>query len=266
MDYIKSQAKNIRKISSGHRKWYQAKNIWGERYMKEKKDDLTQERDDRETNIILKYLPRNCKRILDAPCGYGRIASNLAAYGYDVTGIDISNYFVTIARERAAQKALKISYITGDILRKRAPGKFDAVLNIFTSLGYFESDEKNELFIKKLCQYVKPGGRLIIEIINPLALLANYKHKEIKTLRDGTKLRFERFFDFRTSTSITRIREVRRNGRLNNLVHIIKLYYPHELISICEEFGCGLLTMLDGNGEEKDIKNSLRIWLVFQKD
>src|SRR3989344_8539547 len=147
MDYIKSQAKNIRKISSGHRKWYQAKNIWGERYMKEKKDVLTQERDDRETNIILKYLPKNCKKILDAPCGYGRISNVLASQGYDVTGIDISKYFINIASEQSTKKDLKVLYSIGDIFKSKLPGKFDAVLNIFTSIGYLESDKKNELFI-----------------------------------------------------------------------------------------------------------------------
>jgi hypothetical protein len=71
MDYIKYQDKAIRKITSGHQDWYKASSsVWGERYMKEKENILTKERNKKETRIIVKYLPRNCKSILDAPCGY----------------------------------------------------------------------------------------------------------------------------------------------------------------------------------------------------
>ena len=266
MNYIKYQDKTIRKIAGGYQNWYKAKsNVWGERYMKEKENILTKERNKKETRIIVKYLPRNSKSILDAPCGYGRISNSLAVLGYKVTGIDISDYFINLARKQAKQQELTASYIVGDILDKKIPGKFNAVLNIFTSLGYLEDDKKNELFIKRLCQYTKSGGRLIIEIINPIALTKDYKEKESVLLKDGTKLYFNRYLDFRTSTSVTKIREVKKGGKAKNVVHVIRLYYPHELINICRKFGCDLIDILDQNGKTKDIKNSLRIWLIFQK-
>jgi hypothetical protein len=106
---------------------------------------------------------------------------------------------------------------------------------------------------------------LIIETINPIALTKNYKEKEAALLKDGTKLYFNRYFDFRTSTSVTKIREVGRGSKQKTLVHIIRLYYPHELINICGRFGYHLIDILDHNGKAKDIKNSLRIWLIFQK-
>lgn len=266
IDYIEFQKEDISKISYGHQKWYQANsNIWGERYIKEKERILTRERSKKETRIIVKHLPQKCKKILDAPCGYGRISNNLSALGYEVMGIDISDYFINLARKQITRKGLKVSYVVGDIFKKKVSGKFDAVLNIFTSLGYFENDKKNELFIGKLCHYVKPGGRLIIETINPIALIANYKKKETAVLKNGTRLYFERFLDFRTSTSVTKIQEVKQNSSPRNLVHIIRLYYPHELINICRKFGCNLVELLDENGRVKDIKNSLRIWLIFEK-
>jgi len=266
MDYIKYQDKTIRKITSGHQDWYKASSsVWGERYMKEKENILTKERNKKEARIIVKYLPRNSKSILDAPCGYGRISNSLASLGYKVTGIDISDYFINLAKKQAKQQGLNVYYIVGDILNKKIPGKFDAVLNIFTSLGYLENDKKNELFIKRLCQYTKRGGRLIIEIINPVALTKDYKEKEFVLLKGGTKLYFNRYFDFRTSTSVTKIREVKRGSKTKNLVHIIRLYYTHELINICRKFSCDLINVLDQDGKEKNIKNSLRIWLIFQK-
>lgn len=266
MNYIKYQDKTIRKIAGDHQDWYKARSsVWGERYMKEKKNILTKERNKKEARIIVKYLPRKGKSILDAPCGYGRISNSLAALGYRVTGIDISDYFINLARKQAEQQGLTVSYIVGNILDKKIPGKFDAVLNIFTSLGYLEDDKKNELFIKRLCQYTKQGGRLIIEIINPIALTKDYKGRESVSLKDGTKLYFSRYLDFRTSTSVTKIKEVKKSGKVKNVVHIIRLYYPHELINICRKFGCDLIDILDQDGKIKNIKNSLRIWLIFRK-
>ena len=262
MNYIKYQDKKIAKISVGYQNWYKARsNIWGERYMKEKEDVLTAKRNKKETSIIIKYLPKNCKKIFDAPCGYGRISNNLATLGYNVTGIDINSYFINLAKKQAGQKKLSASYVVSDILEKKIPGRFDAVLNIFTSLGYFENEKKNELFIKRLCQYVKIGGRLIIEIINPIAITKNYKKKGKTTLRDGTNLYFNRYLDLRTSTNITEI----RSDKQKRIIHIIRLYYPHELANICRKFGCELIEILDQDGKAKDIKNSPRIWLIFQK-
>jgi SAM-dependent methyltransferase len=125
---------------------------------------------------------------------------------YRVTGIDISDYFINLAKKTSQTARINVFYIVGDIMHKKIPGKFDAVLNIFTSLSYLENDRKNELFIKRLCQYTKRGGRLIIEIINPVALTKYYKEKESVLLKDGTRLYFNRYFDFRTSTSVTKIR------------------------------------------------------------
>jgi len=112
MDYIKYQDKTIRKITSGHQDWYKASSsVWGERYMKEKENILTKERNKKEARIIVKYLPRNSKSILDAPCGYGRISNSLASLGYKVTGIDISDYFINLAKKQAKQQGLNVSYI-----------------------------------------------------------------------------------------------------------------------------------------------------------
>lgn len=267
MDYINQQDKNIRNIFSKYQKWYQAgSDNWGDRYMREKRDILTKKRNEKEARIILKNLSKNCKKILDAPCGYGRISNILASRGYDVTGIDIDKYFIDIAIRQSAKKNLKVVYLIGDILKKKLYGKFDAVLNIFTSIGYLESDKKNELFIKRLCDYVAPSGRLVIEVVNPIALLANYRTEDTAIMRDGATLYYKRFFDIKTSTTISRTREVERNGRSKSIAHIIRVYYPHELINICEKFDCHLVSILDHNGNKKDIKNSMRIWMVFEKN
>jgi SAM-dependent methyltransferase len=44
---------------------------------------------------------------------------------------------------------------------------FDAVVNLFTSFGYFDEDEENALVIKEIERLLKPGGKFIIDFLNP---------------------------------------------------------------------------------------------------
>jgi 2-polyprenyl-3-methyl-5-hydroxy-6-metoxy-1,4-benzoquinol methylase len=76
-------------------------------------------------------------RILDIPCGIGRISVPLAKLGYDVTGVDLSPYFIRVARRKARQfgvaKRTKFSVglmtKVGSLFSKES---FDAAMNVFT--------------------------------------------------------------------------------------------------------------------------------------
>ncbi|MDZ7630424.1 MAG: M14 family zinc carboxypeptidase [Gemmatimonadaceae bacterium] len=76
--------------------------------------------------------------ILDCPCGQGRHAHLLAEAGYDVTGIDYSMPLLRIAKARGTGKRLR--YRRGDMraLPASFSSRFDAVLNLFTSFGFFD--------------------------------------------------------------------------------------------------------------------------------
>src|SRR5687768_2926678 len=76
-------------------------------------------------------------RILDVPCGQGRHAHLLAEAGFNVDGVDYSPTLLRIARKRGTGARLR--YRRGDMRRLPGPwkGRFDAVLNLFTSFGFF---------------------------------------------------------------------------------------------------------------------------------
>ncbi|MEK6841461.1 MAG: helix-turn-helix domain-containing protein [Nanoarchaeota archaeon] len=256
----------IEKLFKNSEKWYlPSSGLWDERYMVEMEGLLTKERNKKECRIIKRYINKKNKKILDAPCGYGRISNLLVSNGYNVTGVDVNSYFIDIAKTEAEKNNLKVKYITEDIFNFNEKNKYDVVLNIFTSMGYFESDEKNELFIKKLCEFLKIGGILIIETVNPFGILKNYKNKEFFVTNNDTKIFQERFFDYRTSTNIERITDKYSDGRIFKGLHRVRLYYPHEIIKICQKYGLRNLDILDGDGKRKNILNSMRMWLIFQK-
>jgi 2-polyprenyl-3-methyl-5-hydroxy-6-metoxy-1,4-benzoquinol methylase len=256
----------LKKLFKSSKKWYLPNSgLWGERYMKEIQSILTEERSRKEFNIIKRYIDGKNKKILDAPCGYGRISNLLGAAGYNVTGVDINAYFVDIAKKGADKKRLAVNYLIKDIFSFNPKNKYDVVLNIFTSIGYFESDDKNEFFIKKICDLVRSGGTLILETINPFGVLKRYKNKEVSITNDGTKIVQERFFDPKTSTNIERITDYYPNGKIFKGLHCVRFYYPHELIKICEKYGLKNVDILDGNGRKKNLLNTIRMWLIFKK-
>src|SRR5436190_20649919 len=88
------------------------------------------------------------RRVLDLACGSGRHALSFARRGYiDVTGIDLSPTLLAEARHSAEFEGLPVRFFERD-MRDIPEERFDLTLNLFTSFGYFESDEENAAVIE----------------------------------------------------------------------------------------------------------------------
>ena len=146
-EYLKNQIPSIQKMTRKHQRWYLPNTgVWGKRYMKEADILLNNQRSDKETDIIKKIVCNKNLKILDVPCGYGRISNRWAKQGFNVVGIDINKVFIKITQKDAENKKLKIKYLVRDVFSNSSRDKYDVVINIFTSIGYFESEEKNLFF------------------------------------------------------------------------------------------------------------------------
>ena len=91
---------------------------------------------------ILSWLPQDLhgKRLLDAGCGTGALAFELAERGADVVGVDISPQLIEIARTRTpANVAGRLSFVAGDMTAARH-GTFDYVVAM-DSLIYYSADD-----------------------------------------------------------------------------------------------------------------------------
>jgi len=102
-------------------------------------------------------------RVLDLCCGPGRFSIELARRGFRVTGVDRTVLYLNEARKRARQQGLKVEFVREDMRRFVRTKAFDACINMYTSIGYFE-DPADDL---KVCQNVyrslRPGGRFLIQ-------------------------------------------------------------------------------------------------------
>jgi ubiquinone/menaquinone biosynthesis C-methylase UbiE len=138
--------------------------VFGESYLHFYLPRLTEARNQAEAAEIIDTLGlKPGDRVLDAPCGHGRLSNLLAAVGILVTGVDSSADFLDKARSDSGEAGTGTEYRQGD-LRDLPVGDdgFDAVINWFTSFGYFGDDE-NEQVLREFHRVLRPGGMLLIE-------------------------------------------------------------------------------------------------------
>ena len=100
-------------------------------------------------------------RVLDVPCGAGRLSVPLAARGATMTGIDISPAFIDAARQAASAAGVSARFSVGD-MRELPRGAFDAVFCFGNSFGYLD-DAGNEAFLESAAAALVPGGRFALD-------------------------------------------------------------------------------------------------------
>ena len=97
---------------------------------------------DRMRDLLIAQMPEDLRgaRILDAGCGTGALAFELAKRGADVVGVDISPQLVDIAKKRRPERvAGSLTFFAGDMLDKSL-GRFDHIVAM-DSLIYYSADD-----------------------------------------------------------------------------------------------------------------------------
>lgn len=153
---------------------------------------LYKHRDDNEARYFLDnivsylHLPSD-SRLLDLACGRGRHSVYLNQKGYDVTGLDLSPQNILFAG-RFANPTLRFD--VHDMRRVYRENYYNGVFNLFTSFGYFESEEENQQVIHSMYAMLQPGGRTVLDYLNAECLVVQEQTVE-KTI-DEIQFRFRK--------------------------------------------------------------------------
>lgn len=98
-------------------------------------------------------IPRG--RVLDAPCGGGRVTLLLAGRGYEMTAGDLSDSMIEITREKIAAADLKISVEKQDVERLTYPDRnFDSIIS-FRLFHHFPDADIRQRAIRELCRVAR---------------------------------------------------------------------------------------------------------------
>ena len=198
-------------------------------------DELTDARSDAEVSWVVKLLEIDRPvRILDLACGFGRHALRLAALGHTVTGVDYTPGFLALARQKAAEMGVQVDFRQGDMRQVSFVNEFDRVLLLFTSFGYFE-DSENEQVIKNMARALKPGGWLMFDVQNRDTVLKDLPPADV--IEKGGDLLINRLsFDALTGRFHNR-RIVVRDGIRKDKPFSIRLYNATEMRDLLERAG-----------------------------
>ena len=110
-------------------------------------------------------------RIWDLACGKGRHAISLNKMGYDVTGTDLATNSI---EEASRSKNKTLDFEVHDMREPYRKNYFDAVFNLFTSIGYFKEESDNFLVFKHVADSLKPGGEFVVDFFNAAKVRATY--------------------------------------------------------------------------------------------
>ena len=128
--------------------------------------------------------------VFDCCCGPGRHSLELAQQGCRVTGLDLSQGYLDLAREEAVKRSLTVEFIHKDVRTIDYENKFDGIINMFTSFGYFDDPEEDLELLRKLYRALKPGAALFMEMAGKEILARNFEERTWFE-REGIKIMLE---------------------------------------------------------------------------
>jgi SAM-dependent methyltransferase len=128
---------------------------------------LYRHRSDHEAELVLDAfgnLIAGRDPVLDLACGGGRYMVSAGKRGMHSWGVDLSGFLLS---EAAGRDDLQGRLVRADMRRLPfADASFGAVLNMFTSFGYFEGDMDNLLVLREVSRILRTGGLLLMDYVN----------------------------------------------------------------------------------------------------
>ncbi|MBU5674097.1 class I SAM-dependent methyltransferase [Paenibacillus brevis] len=163
--------------------WYE--HSFGEDYLLVYKHRDTQgARREVERMVEWLELPQEAK-VLDLCCGMGRHSMALVEAGFEVTGVDLSEVLLREARRNDPEH--RVTWLQADMRKLPLTGGFDAVVNLFSSFGYFKEDREHIQVLREIKRVLKPEGKFIIDYLNP-RYIADNLIPESERMDDGQRI------------------------------------------------------------------------------
>jgi SAM-dependent methyltransferase len=113
----------------------------------------------RDVAALLRRLNPPCRTVLDVACGTGEHARRLAEDGFSVDGLDLSAAFVRIARAKHPSGR----FYEADMSDFHMGARYDAVLCLFSSIGYLRTLDRVEAAFRCFREHLAPGGVVVVE-------------------------------------------------------------------------------------------------------
>jgi SAM-dependent methyltransferase len=177
-------------------------------------------------------------KILDAPAGFGRHSLPLAAAGYQVTAVDRSPVQLEAGRRRSGGAEWP-KWVEADFRELPFEDEsFDAVLNLFSSIGY-RGEEGDRQMLGEFLRVLRPGAALIVETMHRDRLMSIFQPRRWEPLEDDAVLIEESRFDHVAGEVETDHILVPVEGAQRRVTYRIRCYTATELVRMLAGVGFG---------------------------
>ncbi|MDN4074831.1 class I SAM-dependent DNA methyltransferase [Fictibacillus terranigra] len=102
--------------------------------------------------------------VLDLGCGTGSLSIRLSKQGYDVTGVDLSDDMLAIAKEKSIQQKVPVQYFQQDMTQLEGLQEFDAAVIFCDSLNYILTEDKVLAAFQSVYQHLKEDGLFLFDV------------------------------------------------------------------------------------------------------
>jgi ubiquinone/menaquinone biosynthesis C-methylase UbiE len=173
--------------------------------------------------------------ILDAPGGFGRHSIPLADAGFHVTVVDRSPVQLDEGRRRAGDREWP-RFIEADFRELPFEDEsFDAVLNLFSSIGY-RGEEGDRKTFGEFLRVLRPGGSLVVETLHRDRLMAIFQERSWEPLEGENLVAEARTFD-PVAGEIETEHILVAGGSRRGLTYKLRVYTATELVRILADVG-----------------------------
>ncbi len=191
-----------------------------------------------EIDFIEKEIKKDkSKKILDIGCGTGRHSIELAKRGYNVTGIDLSECMLEMAKQKAKVAKVKVEFIKADARYLKFEKEFDLAL-ILCEGGFslMETDEMNYMILQSASRSLKDNGKLILTTLNGLFPLYHSVKDFINSNSVDGKSQ-DNTFDLMTFRDKSIIEITDDNGNTKKIKANERYYVPSEMTWLLKSLG-----------------------------
>jgi len=178
--------------------------------------------------------------ILDLCCGQGRHSLELARRGFGrVTGIDGSDYLIRLARERAKDANLSVTFQVGDARLPRIPvDRFDCACLMGNSFGYFDHITDDLAVLQGIHGALRPGGILVLDIMAGDWLRENFEPRSWEWIDASHFVCRERMLSSDGDRLISReVVTHAEHGVIDDRFYAVRLYSRERISALLQEAG-----------------------------
>lgn len=226
--------------------WYET--FFSDTYLEVFSHHLTPDRAEKEAEFVERALSlRPGATVLDLCSGEGRHAVLLAKRGLRVTAQDLNEDYLRVAKHTATSEGVELETIRSDMREIPFEGEFDAIINMFTAFGYLESEEEDAKVLRQAAKALKPGGQLLMDLLNREWVVLNYIQNEWRKANDGTVFLERRELDLETSRNRVTVTIISPAGEVQQTTSfVIRLYTLTEIIGMLEQAGLAFVGAYGG--------------------